>query len=115
MDFWAIWCFPCRSALPTVELLHRDFKDKGLIVMGVDNEEPFLEKFGYTFHSMVDPTEQVKNLYRVGGIPTTVLIDKEGVIQVYELGGSSYASLREALLKMGIFYDWRVCVGHAPN
>jgi peroxiredoxin len=77
-------------------------------VLGVDDEEvnnqaAFLEKYGYTFRSLVDPTEKVKNLYRVGGIPLTVLIDRKGTIQVYELGGSSYASLREALHKMGIF------------
>jgi hypothetical protein len=82
------------------------------------NEEPkdqaaFLEKSGYTFHSMVEPTEQVKNLYRVGGISTTVLIDKEGLIQVYELGG--HASLREALLKRAYSDDRRVCVGHVPS
>jgi peroxiredoxin len=91
-----------------VELLHRDFKDKGLIVLGVDNEESkdqaaFLGKFGYTFRSLTDPTEQVKNLYRVGGIPTTVLIDREGKIQVFEPGGSSYDSLRDAVRKVGIF------------
>jgi peroxiredoxin/outer membrane lipoprotein-sorting protein len=108
LDFWATWCAPCRAELPQVELLHRDFKDKGLIVLGVDDEESkdqaaFLGKSGYTFRSLVDPTEQVKNLYSVGGIPTTVLIDRQGTIQVFELGGSSYDLLREAIQKVGIF------------
>jgi peroxiredoxin/outer membrane lipoprotein-sorting protein len=102
LDFWATWCAPCRAALPNLELLHRDFKDKGLLVLGVDTEEPkdqgaFMEKFGYTFRSLVDANEKVKNLYHVGGIPVTVLIDKDGTIQTFEADGSSYDSLRETV------------------
>ena len=108
LDFWATWCVPCREALPNLELLHRDFGDKGLLVLGVDTEEPkdqtaFLQKFGYTFRSLVDANEKVKNLYGVGGIPVTVLIDKNGNIQMFDTGGSSYDSLRETLRKMVAF------------
>lgn len=107
LDFWATWCHPCREALPAIELLHREFKDKGLVVLGVDDEDSqsqaaFLDKFGYTFRSLVDPTEQVKNLFHIAGFPTTVLIDKQGTIQVFELGGASYDSLRDAIRKIGI-------------
>jgi hypothetical protein len=50
----------------------------------------------------VDPTEQVKNLFHIAGFPTTVLIDKQGTIQVFELGGASYDSLRDAIRKIGV-------------
>ena len=108
LDFWATWCAPCRAALPNMELLHRDFKDKGLLVLGVDTEEPkdqaaFMEKFGYTFRSLVDANEKVKNLYHVGGIPATVLIDKDGKIQTFDADGSSYDSLRETVRRMVTF------------
>jgi peroxiredoxin/outer membrane lipoprotein-sorting protein len=108
LDFWATWCTPCRTELPNLELLHRDFKDKGLLVLGVDAEEPedqaaFMEKFGYTFRSLVDPNDKIKNLYNVNGIPTTVLIDKEGNIQMFDMGTASYDSLRETLRKMVTF------------
>jgi peroxiredoxin/outer membrane lipoprotein-sorting protein len=104
LDFWATWCAPCRAELPSVELLYRDFKDKGLLVLGVDAEEPknqtaFMEKFGYTFRTLVDPNDKVKNLYNVSGIPATVLIDKEGNIQLFDTGTASYDSLRETLSK----------------
>ena len=108
LDFWATWCAPCRVELPNLELLYRDFNDKGLLVLGVDGEESkdqaaFMEKFGYTFRTLVDPNEKVKNLYNVAGIPTTVLIDKEGNIQMFDMGTASYDSLRETLCKMVTF------------
>lgn len=86
----------------------QDFKDKGLLVLGVDAEEPedqaaFMEKFGYTFRSLVDPNDKIKNLYNVNGIPTTVLIDKEGNIQMFDMGTASYDCLRETLRKMVTF------------
>ena len=107
LDFWATWCAPCRAALPDLELLNRDFKDKGLVVLGVDGEDAkdqaaFLDKFGYTFRSLVDPDDIVKNMFGAGGIPTTVLIDQKGTIQVFDTGTSSYDSLREAVRKTGI-------------
>ena len=108
LDFWGTWCVPCRAELPNLELLHRDFKDKGLLVLGVDTEEPkdqtaFMEKFGYTFRFLVDPNEKVKNLYAVGGIPATVLIDKDGNIQMFDTGAASYDSLRETVRRMVTF------------
>jgi peroxiredoxin len=108
LDFWATWCVPCREALPNLELLHRDFGDKGLLVLGVNTEAPkdqaaFLEKFGYTFRSLVDANETVKNVYGVGGIPAAVLIDKDGNIQMFDTSGPSYDSLRGTVRKMIAF------------
>lgn len=102
LDFWASWCLPCRSAMPAIELLHRQFKDNGVVVLGIDDEEietqrAYREKFGYSFSSLLDPAKKVKNLYKVGGIPTTVLIDGNGGIRAYEVGETSYESLTTTL------------------
>jgi thiol-disulfide isomerase/thioredoxin/outer membrane lipoprotein-sorting protein len=107
LNFWASWCVPCRSEMPTIELLHREYKDKGLIVLGIDDEESqkqagFLQKFGFSFASLVEPKKQASNLYGVGGIPTTVLIDRQGRIKAYDQGTASYESLRETLQEMGV-------------
>ena len=100
LDFWATWCGYCRQALPSVELLHRSLKDK-LAVFGVDDEAPevareYLQKFGYTLPSLVDPNDRAVNLFHLGGWPTTILIDREGKIVFYEVGFES-EKLRDAL------------------
>jgi hypothetical protein len=51
---------------------------------------------------LVDPEDKVKNLFGVGGIPTRVLIDRNGTIQIFDAGTFSYDSLREAVRKTGI-------------
>ena len=107
LNFWASWCVPCRSEMPAIELLHREYKDKGLVVLGIDDEEPqkqaaFLQKYGFSFASLVEPRKQASNLYSVGGIPTTVLIDQQGRIKAYDQDTASYESLRASLQEMGI-------------
>jgi peroxiredoxin len=107
LDFWATWCTPCRSEMPIIELLHRQFKDKGLVVLGVDDEDAstqndFLEKSGFSFVSLVEARKQVSNQFHVGGIPTTVLIDQQGTIKAFDVGETSFESLRDNLRKIGL-------------
>jgi peroxiredoxin/outer membrane lipoprotein-sorting protein len=107
LDFWATWCSPCRLSMPMLELLSRQFKDKGIVVLSIDDEDPkeqsaFLTKFGYTFPSLVDPAGKVKTLYNVEGIPTTILVDREGKIKTYDVGTATYESLSESLQALGV-------------
>jgi thiol-disulfide isomerase/thioredoxin len=108
LDFWATWCGPCRAAMPVVELLHRGFRDKGLAVFGVDDEDPqvvkeFLNKFGYTLPTLLDPNKQAANKFNVGAIPTTILIDKQGKVALYEIDSGTHEKLRDALRAQGIW------------
>jgi peroxiredoxin len=76
-------------------------------VLGIDDEESqkqaaFLQKSGFSFTSLVESKNKASNLYRIGGIPTTVLIDQLGRIKAYDQGTASYESLRETLQEMGV-------------
>ncbi len=90
MDFWATWCGPCRLSLPHIQQLHDDLKNQGVVVLGIDiGEEPqtvlgFVEKNKMTFRILLDEQDKISPLYKVSGIPHTVVVDQKGqVVKVH--------------------------------
>jgi len=91
LDFWASWCPPCRYSMPHLENLGTSYRDRGLVVLGVNLDEnrqdaqTFLADSGYsnivTVWESYSAAQAVKQLYGVEGIPHTFLIDRQGVIR----------------------------------
>lgn len=107
IDFWATWCGPCKEELPLIEKLHQEFKDKGLVVLGINNEEKatvekFVKENNITFPILMDSQWKVSESYDVSAIPRVFLIDKEGKIVKDILGYSpeNEKILREAIEKL---------------
>lgn len=97
VDFWATWCPPCRASLPHIQKLASDqdkFKE-GLRVLAVnaregkDDIEPFLKKFNYSFVVPMDSDGKAMEKYGVEGIPTTVVIGRDGVVRAVFVGFSA--------------------------
>ncbi len=87
LNFWATWCGPCKEEMPSMEALHQKFKGDQFIffAISVDYEEKkkvkeFIDKHRYTFPVLTDPKGLTLDLYKVKGIPATILIDKKGRI-----------------------------------
>jgi thiol-disulfide isomerase/thioredoxin len=87
LNFWASWCGPCRVEVPILERLWQDYRDRGVIVLGVtyaDNERDsraFMEQFNVTY--LVAPdigTIVSKERYHITGVPETFIIDQNGEI-----------------------------------
>jgi peroxiredoxin len=85
LNFWATWCGPCKEEMPSLEVLHQQFKEKNFILLAisVDYEglkpvQEFIDKHHYTFPVLLDPKCETLDLFEVKGIPTTFLIDKKG-------------------------------------
>jgi peroxiredoxin len=107
VDFWATWCPPCVASMPILERVYRDYRDKGFVVVGVDQEpgdeanvEHFLRSHEISFPIAMDPGA-IAQAYGVYTFPTSFLIGKDGVIRDVHRGVADESNLRtqiEALL-----------------
>jgi peroxiredoxin len=99
LDFWASWCYPCEVTLPHTQALsdNRDLANKGLVVWAVtgpDNKQGmadakrFVLSRKFTFAAPADTKDAVKNAYGVWGIPTAVIVGRDGLIKSV-VGGNS--------------------------
>ncbi len=86
LNFWATWCGPCIEEMPSMEKLHQQFKDRGLVVLAVAaGEKPqdvkdFMREYQLTFLALVDSNEEVVGAYNVRSIPLTYFINPKGEV-----------------------------------
>ncbi len=108
LDFWATWCGPCRKAMPSVEKIHQEFKDKGLVVLALnvgeerETVEKFLKTVKVTYPVALTTDTDVVSAFQVNALPTYVVIAPDGDIAAYQVGSAGEAALLEALAKAGI-------------
>ena len=84
LNFWASWCGPCVSELPALEQLQNEMQSKGLVVLGVgvdddaDSLAEFTRTYGLTYPVALDTDGSVKRTYKLGGVPESFIIDRDG-------------------------------------
>ena len=92
LDFWATWCGPCVAALPTINDVTNSLKEQGVVFYAVNIGEEkqavvdFLDEQKLKLPVALDLRSTVAASYRVSGIPQTVLIGKDGKVQVVHVG-----------------------------
>ena len=103
LDFWASWCGPCAVEAKVVDRLARRYEKKGLVVMGVNVDDPpevirqYAAQRGLSYPMVVDTNKRASALYGVEKLPSLVVIDKEGKVLSYLVGMVDEASLNEIL------------------
>jgi peroxiredoxin len=87
LNFWATWCAPCRAEIPAIEAVLDTHQGESLVVLGVNYQESrervglFVEELSMTYPILLDETGKVMQTYRAPGLPMSVLLDEQGVIQ----------------------------------
>ena len=87
INFWATWCGPCKVEMPSLEQLYRQFKSENFDIIGISNDmfgervvRPYIKVANLTFSILLDQRMTVSHQYGVVSLPTTILINPQGVI-----------------------------------
>jgi peroxiredoxin len=107
LNFFATWCIPCKGELPLLERRYLALRAKGLLIVGIDQEEtaaavrPFARAYGVTFPVVIDDGIGTET-YDVHAIPTSIFLDADGVVRAIHVGELSPDGLASDLAKVGI-------------
>ncbi len=95
LDFWATWCGPCLTEMPNVKQTYQKYKNQKFQIIGIslDNEkeslEAYVEKEEIMWPQYYDNSRQISNMYQVRAIPSTFLIDGDGIVRKTNLRGNA--------------------------
>lgn len=102
LDFFASWCAPCREETPEIIKLSKQYRKRGLTVIGLDDNESkdraqgFSDQFKVPF-PVVIADQKLLDSYGVIALPVHVFIDRNGQIKLYRLGEMSNQQIEDAI------------------
>jgi peroxiredoxin len=109
LNFWTSWCPPCREEMPALQRAYDRYGEQGLVVLGVNwtqvderrDVEAFVSEIGLTFPILLDEQGQVaEGLYNILGLPTTIFIDRQGIVREVNIGALDLAQLESKVKSM---------------
>ena len=107
IDVWATWCGPCRLQAKFLEELHRELDGKGVrfLAISVGEDEAtvreYVERTPFPYPVLLDPEDSLGQRYQIIGLPTVMIIDRQGAVSYLETGVSDVPRLRQALKTAG--------------
>jgi thiol-disulfide isomerase/thioredoxin len=95
VNFWATWCGPCREEFPALVRKYKQYQDKQLVILGVNYQDDspdegvmaFMRNTLVNFPIVRDASQRVGRMYRVNGLPTSIFIDRKGIVRDIVVGG----------------------------
>jgi peroxiredoxin len=107
VNFWATWCPPCRVEMPGFERVYREKHEEGFTIVGISTDRAgtgtvrtFLEERGITFPVAMASGTVVQDFGGVRTLPTSFLIDRQGVVRHEVRGIFAEPALRSAVNRL---------------
>jgi peroxiredoxin len=107
LNFWATWCPPCRKEMPDLESLYHQFKDQGLLILAISDEDagkvaPFVAEQKVTYPILLDPGRKVHELFQIEGIPKTFVYDRNGKLVAQSIDMRTRRQFLDMLAQAGL-------------
>ncbi len=107
VNFWATWCPPCRKEMPDLETLYKRFKNQGLVILAISDEDPgkvkpFIEREKVSYPILLDPGRKVNELFEVEGIPKSFVYDRTGKLVAQSIDMRTQKQFLEMLGHAGL-------------
>ncbi|WP_339324291.1 thiol-disulfide oxidoreductase ResA [Paenibacillus sp. FSL W8-0194] len=99
LNFWGTWCEPCVKEMPALQAQWEKWKDKGVVVVGINAGEDkmavenFVNNVNVDFPVLLDPDKDSIASYGISPLPTTFFVSKSGRINKIHLGQLDLATL----------------------
>lgn len=109
INLWASWCPPCRYEMPGIQAAYEKYKNRGLVVLGIDfmaqdnlqDVRAFVDELQLTFPILLDESGDISaGLYGMRGLPTSYFIDTQGILRRIQVGAMLPEKLEEYLLEI---------------
>jgi thiol-disulfide isomerase/thioredoxin len=107
LNIWGSWCVQCREEAASFAEASKDFAAKGVQFIGIDTMDnnstanSYIARYGIAYPSLADPNEALllilKNLIPIEGVPSTLIVDRNGKVAVRAIGGITEPELDQEL------------------
>jgi thiol-disulfide isomerase/thioredoxin len=105
LDFWGVWCPPCKAAIPKLKALYEKHKKDGLVIIGVhtksqgDKMAAYVGQENIPYPVCIDSDGKTVNAFHVDSYPDYYLIDRNGILRVADLANTELENAINILLK----------------
>ena len=110
INFWATWCGPCTLEMPLFQRFLEAYPDD-LVILAINVQDTledinsYIDELGITFDVLIDKGGKVHGQYLVRGFPTTIILNRDGIVQTQHIGIVTEEQLVRYLTKLGL-KDW---------